>query len=143
MDLSAAPRLIYSAGRLVGCAEPVEALDARLADTARRMVAVRDEMAHYFPKAVFHDEVWDVMLELFIAHCDGRETSVKQAVLSTGLPSTSALRILERLEKAALIDRLPDDLDHRRVNVRLSPRGMQGITLVLAKLSGQHEDFRR
>lgn len=110
------------------------ARDEQRVENARLILRSRREMAKHFPMDVFRDQAWDVLLDLFISDVEGRDTCVKQALLSADLSSTSAMRLIERLEGASLVTRTPDDTDHRRMIVRLTELGRSAIVLMLDEL---------
>ncbi|WP_230482127.1 winged helix DNA-binding protein [Sphingomonas sp. Leaf21] len=107
---------------------------ATLVDLARQTQAMRANVAQFFPRDIFRDSAWDMMLELFIAEQEGRPICVKELILVSGESSTSALRRIDRLETAALLRRRTDPADHRRLAVTLTPRGTDAMTAMLRHL---------
>lgn len=116
-------------------AEDSKTADSYLADYARHIIRARREATKFLPRVAFHDEAWDMLLELFVANAEGRSVSIKLAILSTELPSTTALRIIERLETAELVERIPVETDRRRVNLQLTPEGRLRLSSMLLRLS--------
>jgi DNA-binding MarR family transcriptional regulator len=103
----------------------------RLALQAQRM---RKTVAALFPRDVFRDFAWDILLELFVAEQRGRAICVKDLILVSGETSTSALRRIDRLEGAGLLQRRHDSPDHRRVSVALTAKGDEAMTALLRSL---------
>ncbi len=88
---------------------------------ARRMVRERLRRARFFKSDLFADPAWDMMLDIFIAEAEGRETPVMNLCLSSQVPETTTLRWVKTLEQAGIFVRQKDEHDQRRVLVRLSP----------------------
>lgn len=105
-----------------------------LLDFAHRVMDARAKCAAYFPKGVFRDSAWDMMLELFIAGEERRVVCVKQLMAVSGESSTGAMRRIDRLEEVRLIRRRPDPEDHRRVIVNLTDSGREAMTALLTNL---------
>lgn len=114
-----------------------KAIEGAHADGARSIIRTRQAMAKRFPMGAFRDQAWDLMLDLYVREIEQRETCVKQALLATRLSSTSAMRLLERIENAGLIARIPDTADHRRMIVQLTNCGRAAIDTLLDSLFPQ------
>jgi DNA-binding MarR family transcriptional regulator len=72
---------------------------------------------------MFGEPAWDMLLELFAAERLGKKFSVSGLCYCSGVPATTALRWIDRLEKVGWINREADEADRRRYWVRLSDRG--------------------
>lgn len=103
----------------------------RLALQAQKM---RATVAKLFPRDVFRDFAWDILLELFVSEQRGRAICVKDLILVSGETSTSALRRIDRLEDAGLLQRRHDSPDQRRVSVALTAKGDDAMTALLRSL---------
>jgi DNA-binding MarR family transcriptional regulator len=66
---------------------------------------------------------WDILLDLFIGEKEGAKIQVSSVCLDAGIPSTTILRWLARLERENLIYRAADSVDGRRRFVRLTDAG--------------------
>lgn len=66
---------------------------------------------------------WDILLDLFIGELEGARIQVSSVCLDAGVPSTTILRWLARLEQDGLIYRAADNIDGRRRFVRLTESG--------------------
>lgn len=86
---------------------------------------------------LFQDPAWDILLDLYMAHAEGKCISVKSAGLACPVPATTALRWLWALENAKLVERMPDKHDKRRSFVTLSTKGQQYMNDVLGPFSDQ------
>ncbi len=103
-------------------------------DLARRMQRARARMAKLFPRDVFRDSAWEMMLELFVAAQLKRVVCVKELILVSGEKSTSALRRIDRLELAEMLRRCHDPVDHRRHAVVLTAKGDAAMRAMLLSL---------
>jgi len=91
---------------------------AKLLYQARR----RRDTATGIP-GLFGEPAWDILLDVFIAFKSRREIQVSSVCLESGVPSTTILRWLTRLEQEDLIYRAHDTVDGRRRYVRLTDAG--------------------
>ncbi len=64
--------------------------DGSLLDLARQLQRMRAKAAKLFPRDVFRDSAWDMVLELFIAGQQHRVVCVKELIFVSGETSTSA-----------------------------------------------------
>jgi DNA-binding MarR family transcriptional regulator len=107
----------------------------QLVDVARKILKVRLETAKLFPKDLFRDSAWDMMLELFISGEEGGLIYVKQLIVISGESSTAAMRRIDRLEEARFIGRRADAQDHRRVVISLTARGRAAMIAMLRRMA--------
>lgn len=115
-------------------ARKVSVAERQLVEGARQLLRARLKMARHLPKGLLRDSAWDMILELFIAHEEGGIVYVKQLTLSSGESAAAAIRRIDRLEEAGLIERFPDPLDRRRVIVRLQERGRDAMLAMLMQI---------
>jgi len=109
--------------------------ERELVESARRLIRARVEISKHIPQRVLKDAAWDILLELFVNGEEGGIVHIKKLILACGMTSTSAMRLIDRLDDAGLIARLPDPLDHRRVIVSLSERGRRAMVALLHGIS--------
>lgn len=91
----------------------------------RRQLVGADEL--------FGEPAWEILLDLFIHEGEARSVSTSSACIASGLPTTSALRLLRRLCEEGLISREADRDDGRRNYVRLSPDLTHRLTAYFAE----------
>ncbi len=113
--------------------EPLHCTSARF---VRSVIAARAARRKFFDGDLFADPAWDILLELYALRCEQRRTSVSKLCLAAAVPSTTALRWLEKLHADGLIERDADPFDARRVWVSLSDRGYEALTNYLRELDG-------
>jgi hypothetical protein len=95
---------------------------------ARKAYALRRKRAAIFGNPdLFGEPAWDILLDLFIAHAEGKPVSVSSACIGSAAPATTGLRWLGVLADEGLILRENDADDNRRVLVRLSSAGLAAM----------------
>ncbi|MEC3910178.1 MarR family winged helix-turn-helix transcriptional regulator [Sphingobium sp. CR2-8] len=108
--------------------------DPSLLSLARQTQQARINCSQHFPKNVFRDSAWDIMLELFIVAEEGGRMCVKDTMAISGESATGTIRRIEGLEEAKLIVRRYDPVDHRRMLVELSGKGRAAMVSFLHHL---------
>jgi hypothetical protein len=76
---------------------------------------------------LFGEPAWDILLEIFAADWSGEKLSVSGACYVSGVPSSTALRWIARLEREGWIQRVDDPLDGRRSWLMLTDRAERSI----------------
>lgn len=95
---------------------------------ARQAYGLRRKRAAIFGNPeLFGEPAWDILLDLYIAHAEGKPVSVSSACIGSAAPPTTGLRWLGVLADAGLVIRENDAGDNRRVLVRLSPAGITAM----------------
>lgn len=95
---------------------------------ARNTYALRRKRDSLFGNPdLFGEPAWDILLDLFIAHAEGKPVSVSSACIGSAAPATTGLRWLGVLADEGLVVRENDADDHRRVLVRLTPAGVAAM----------------
>lgn len=100
----------------------------------KEILRTRAMRAKFFKAELFADPAWDMLLDLYRAHCDEHRVSVSSICLASGVPSTTALRWLSVLEEDGLIARRPDPFDGRRSFVRLTPKAIEAVEAYFAAI---------
>lgn len=95
----------------------------RLTLVAKAVQRERLRRVDCFPQGLFGEPSWDILLDLFIAWQSGEERLVKEACIASQVPEATALRYIDLLIKAGLVDRRQDPNDQRRKFVRLTGDG--------------------
>jgi hypothetical protein len=91
---------------------------------ARQTYALRRKRAAIFGNPeLFGEPAWDILLDLYIAHGEGKPVSVSSACIGSAAPATTGLRWLGVLADEGLVLRENDPQDNRRVLVRLTRAG--------------------
>lgn len=112
---------------------PVNRAEARLARQVAyarhvyRMRRRRDDLLG----GIFGEPAWDMLLELFIATAEGRSTPIKNLCIASCTPASTALRWIDRLLKAGMINRNADGEDGRRTLITFTRAGRERVEQLL------------
>jgi DNA-binding MarR family transcriptional regulator len=98
-----------------------------LAAVARRYLRARHQRRLLFAPDLFSDPAWDLLLDLFASRAEGHLVSITDASIAAGVPQTTGLRWIAKLERARLIRRRPDPTDSRRTYVELTTDGKHAV----------------
>lgn len=99
----------------------------RLGEYVERMRKLRLKRNDVIGAELFRDPAWDMLLDLFASHDRGERVSAIALSLSSGVPQSTALRTIQRLEEKGLIVREGDPDDLRRSWIRATPEVLSGI----------------
>ena len=98
------------------------------------LIRARSSRTSFFDSELFGDPCWDMLLDLMLARLDGKQVSVSSLCIAANVPSTTALRRLDELIAASLVERVPDADDRRRIHVRLTDAAVQRIERYLDQI---------
>jgi hypothetical protein len=121
-------------------AEADPAQDAILLRTAREIAAVRTKRSQHFRSELFAEPAWDMLLDLFIAHLEGRQVYVSSLCIAASVPATTALRYIQDLERHGEIVSTPDAEDGRRRWLWLSESAVAAMRAILTTRVGWLRD---
>ena len=93
-----------------------------------------------FPRALFADPAWNMLLDLYLAKCDDKEISVSSVCIAASVPATTALRWIGTLEKHGLVVSDAHPWDGRKRLVRISNTGATLVETALGRAA--HGDRR-
>ncbi|MCW2242985.1 response regulator [Azospirillum canadense] len=97
-------------------------------DILRGLQQSRVARDKFFPKGLFEDPCWDMLLDLMANHLRGRRISVSSLCVASGVAQTTALRRITELNERGLVRRIADERDGRRVFVELTDEGIAALT---------------
>lgn len=97
------------------------------------LVAARADRQALFKGDLFSDPAWDMLLDLALSEATGRQISVTSLCIAAGVPTTTAMRRLEDLQTANLVERTPDANDRRRILVQLTEEGRRKMDAFLER----------
>jgi len=83
---------------------------------------------------VARDPGWNMMLDLVVAEQEGKPVSVTSLCLGSGVPSTTALRYVDRLVDYGLAERDDDRFDMRRTLIRFTPGTSGKVSSLLSDI---------
>lgn len=93
------------------------------------IIEARRARTRVFPSDLFHDPAWNILLELYASHLQGRPVSISDACLFSGTSSTSTLRWITVLIDRGYVYRQPDARDGRRINIVLTETALDALDL--------------
>lgn len=96
---------------------------AKIRDRIRK----RRARSRFFPDDLFADPAWDIMLDLFAAHFEGRQVSVSSLCIAAAVPATTALRWIKSMTEDGWLVRVADAQDGRRIFVKLSDMALNKL----------------
>lgn len=105
-----------------------------LAKGAKLILHFRSERSKFLPEELLGDTTWDMLLELFCQFAGGAAISVKSLSIASGASATTALRQIEKLERAGFITRRNCQSDGRVVLVELTRMGVVKVGWTLERL---------
>ncbi|WP_447766144.1 JAB domain-containing protein [Sphingopyxis panaciterrae] len=70
---------------------------------------------------LFGDPAWEMLVDLFIHECKGKDLSITSLCVAVSIPMSSALRLAQKLCDAGILRRVPDPIDGRRSIIKLEP----------------------
>lgn len=97
------------------------------ASLVRETIALRRLREQVFPKQLFADPAWDMLLDLYGSYIAQHRVSVSSLCIAAEVPATTALRWIANLEEADLLTRARDPHDGRRVFVSLKETAVKGM----------------
>ena len=91
------------------------------ASHVRAILRARRAREELIGNDLFADPAWDMLLDLYAASLEQRKVSTSELCIASAVPSTTALRWIEKLVQMKMVTREDDHLDGRRTWVSLSP----------------------
>jgi FixJ family two-component response regulator/DNA-binding MarR family transcriptional regulator len=94
-----------------------------VADVAfiRQLLRLETKRREISNGSLFGDPTWAMLLDLMIASIENRTVSVSSACIASGSPTTTALRLVNRLVADEILNRIPDHKDGRRDFLVIAP----------------------
>lgn len=109
--------------------------DMTSSTSVRRLIAARATRRQFFGGELFSDPAWDILLELYALRCEQLRASASKLCIAAGVPTTTALRWISKLESDGFVKREADPLDARRVWVEISDTGFETMKSYLQALT--------
>jgi DNA-binding MarR family transcriptional regulator len=90
---------------------------------------------------LFRDPAWEILLALFSAHEEGHQETVTSLCHASGVPFSTALRVLDRLEEHKLLIRRDDRNDRRRRLVNATDLAIGTVRSLAAMLAAEGQQI--
>jgi DNA-binding MarR family transcriptional regulator len=113
---------------------PGEPSEETFYQMARATVKSRKLRSRVLPNSMFGEPAWDMLLALYVVDRRGARETISKLCLSSGAPSTTALRWLDYLEQQKLVARRQSSTDRRVVFVDLTDSGREAVETYFAEL---------
>lgn len=115
--------------RLLVPSRPSDRQDARawLVDRARDVFNERKRRTQFFPRHLFDEPGWDMLLALYLTDFAGGRQTTSRLISWVGAPMTTSLRWILYLEDHQLVSRERHPKDQRVVFVDLTDKGRQAL----------------
>jgi DNA-binding MarR family transcriptional regulator len=97
----------------------------------RELIRLRRRRGQFFDATLFADPAWDILLELYEAELAQHRLSISSVCIGAAVPSTTALRWINTLEKKGLVRRADDPMDGRRVFLSLTFGATEALSAYL------------
>lgn len=100
----------------------------------RMVIRQRQARARFFDVSLFADPAWDMLLDLTAARAEHARVSVTSLCIASGVPPTTALRWINQMVDAGLLERVEDEADRRRAFIQLSDNAADAMARYFAEL---------
>jgi hypothetical protein len=110
---------------------------------ARRLFRERRARDAFLPAEFRGEPAWDILLDLFAAHEEGKPVSVSSACIAAAVPATTALRYIDAMGKFGLVSRDDCETDKRVRYLSLTPQAQAMMTRLLSRMSEDRELLER
>jgi DNA-binding MarR family transcriptional regulator len=110
-------------------------LCASLLTSAKRLLRERRLRERMFEGTEFGEPAWDILLNLYIAHHEGKLVSVSSLCAAAVVPATTALRWISTMEAQGHLRRHRDPIHKRRMFMSLSEEALSAMDRYLAALA--------
>jgi DNA-binding MarR family transcriptional regulator len=108
---------------------------ANTVSVLRRIIRERRVRERFFKEARFGEPAWDIILDLTLAWFEGKTVAVSSLCIASGVPMSTAMRWINEMIEAGLIDRWIDPTDGRRNLMQVSPTTRDAMLRYLAALN--------
>jgi hypothetical protein len=98
-----------------------------------KTVKLRRLRDNYFSCDLFADPAWDILLDLTIARKKGVKISVSSLCIAASVPTTTALRKINRMIVDGMIFKEPDQNDKRRTYISISEHTYQKMLAYISE----------
>jgi FixJ family two-component response regulator len=101
----------------------------------RRLLREENKRRQIGNGLLFGDPSWSMLLDLLIAKMEGRKVAVSSACIASGAPTSTAMRLINRLVSESILMRIPDANDGRRDFLAIDPAIEKPLITYLSELA--------
>jgi hypothetical protein len=106
------------------------------AGEVRAMIRARRLRERFLPAALFGEPAWDMLLDLFAARIERSKVAVSSLCIAAAVPPTTALRTIRTMTDEAMLVRVADPSDKRRVFIELAEATASAMQAYVAAARG-------
>jgi hypothetical protein len=110
---------------------------ARRRELCRQLIADRKIVGAQLGFDLCPSPTWDILLDLYLAHHEGRKTYVWSLCMAAHVPTTSAHRKIAELAAKGWLTRGSDREDGRRISVELTAESVTRLDTLLDRMAQQ------
>lgn len=103
--------------------------------TCRHLIFLRKLVGAQFGFDYCPAPTWDMLLDLYLAHLEGRRTYLWSLCMAAHVPTSSAHRKIGELAQKGLLTRSADDEDGRRVSIELTSACISRLDTLLDQIA--------
>jgi DNA-binding MarR family transcriptional regulator len=104
-------------------------------DVGRMFLRLQWDLAEAFSPHLNDAHSLQLLVDLYLRSVEGARTYVSDLCLSSGMPTTTTLRYISRLEQTGALERYTDPTEPRRSVVRASPEAVAKIEAILSRFA--------
>lgn len=134
IDQSWEPSQVKSTYHWITKAGRIERHALRLAKVAVQVRIDANRRTRHLSAEFLGEPAWEMLLELFIQFAGGAKVSTKSLCVASGLSDTTALRLIDRLDSAGLVERSQSPVDKRVTLVALTRQGVESVGSILMEM---------
>jgi hypothetical protein len=90
---------------------------------------------------LFGEAAWDIILDLFASHTEGKAVRISSACIAASVPATTGLRYINEMEKRGLLTREAVPNDGRGQNIRLARAVVADLVTLLRRMREDRRSF--
>jgi hypothetical protein len=100
--------------------------------TARRLLEVSRQVENMFDAPLLSNPGWDILLDLFIQHSEGKRTSIISVCVAANAPTSTVLRYIQAMMDSGTIIKTPSLDDSESLLIDLSEAAFARMNSILA-----------
>ena len=112
---------------MVGDFDPATPPEGLTAGWIKAILVARRQRDEIFGAAIFSDPGWDILLATYALQLSNERATITDVSRLSGVPGTTVLRWIQRLERLNLLTQKDDEVDARLVLLELSARGIAAM----------------
>lgn len=109
----------------------IERRALNLAQVATSLRAKAKHRTKHLSPEFLGEPAWEMLIELFVQFAGGAKVSTKSLCIASGVPDTTAMRLIDRIEGAGLLERTQSPVDKRITLVGLTKQGVTAVGMIL------------